>query len=157
MNTSFELSISYRQVCVFDAHLAAPFNDWSESHVAQGFSWRPGSVSFATVEEDGRIRVNVTSIGFTDLAASSAELIISVPFQVPAHGELVIGSIADEQAVQLPAGEYELVFEHGSTGGDDVWVTFRFVAVGAPVTPRILRANASLKPPVEFTMVARPA
>lgn len=51
MSTSLlikQISISYSQLCVFDPALTEPYNEWLPEHNAQGFSWRPGSVSFAT-------------------------------------------------------------------------------------------------------------
>lgn len=44
------LEVDYNQVAVFSSGLANPFNDWEERHVGQGFSWRPESVSFRTLE-----------------------------------------------------------------------------------------------------------
>lgn len=55
---SFSLEIAYGQIGVFDASLAQPFNDWTDAHVRQGFSWRSGSVSFRTLEGAGAIAVH---------------------------------------------------------------------------------------------------
>jgi Competence protein J (ComJ) len=53
------LIISHSQIAVFDPSLERPFNSWTDAHVAQGFSWRPGSVSFSTLCEWGRYDVEV--------------------------------------------------------------------------------------------------
>ncbi|MBN9391540.1 MAG: hypothetical protein J0I20_26140 [Chloroflexi bacterium] len=53
----FDFYISYSQLIIFDNELEAPFNDWRPEHVAQGFSWREGSVSFRTLEDNGSMRV----------------------------------------------------------------------------------------------------
>src|SRR5437588_2371964 len=50
----WELSIVflYGTLAIFQAGIAHPFNDWNSIHGSQGFSWRPGSVSFAAVDAD---------------------------------------------------------------------------------------------------------
>lgn len=53
--STFPLEVVYAHVAVFDARSRHPFNDWSDTHVAQGFAWRPGSVSFATLEPAGKL------------------------------------------------------------------------------------------------------
>jgi hypothetical protein len=55
----FAIEILYRQIAVFRSRLEHPFNDWTPRHVKQGFSWRPGSVSFATLVESGPHSVEV--------------------------------------------------------------------------------------------------
>ena len=46
MEVNFTLDISYSQLVVFQKGMENPFNDWENTHVDQGFAWRPGSVSF---------------------------------------------------------------------------------------------------------------
>ncbi len=153
---TFALEVSYAQLAVFDSRLANPFNDWSDSQVDQGFSWRPGSVSFATLEASGQISVIVTRSS-TDRLAEASERAIVVPFSVPAHGEVEVATITGSVPIQLPAGEYELTFEHGRSASGLMWATLAFRAVELPVKPRILRADPSLSPPAELVMTAQPA
>jgi Competence protein J (ComJ) len=152
----FIIDVSYNQVSVFDANLDDPFNDWSDEHVAQGFAWRPGSVSFGTLENAGTLAADVYRSKTFDESSSSASRVIAVPFSVPAHGNVEVASIASGVSLQLPAGEYELTFEHGI---DDrgMWACFYFRAVPATVAPRIVRADAELTPPATFVMAAQPA
>jgi hypothetical protein len=152
----FIIDVSYNQVSVFDAHLDNPFNDWSDEHVAQGFAWRPGSVSFGTLENAGTLAADVYRSKTFDESSSSASRVIAVPFSVPEHGNVEVTSIANGLSLQLPAGEYELTFEHGI---DDrgMWACFYFRAVAATVDPRIVRADAELTPPATFVMAAQPA
>ena len=54
---TFLVEISHAQLAVFDSTLTAPFNDWTDDHVKQGFAWRPGSVSFMTLDTAGTFHV----------------------------------------------------------------------------------------------------
>jgi hypothetical protein len=153
----FTIDISYNQISVFDARLADPFNDWSDDHVSQGFAWRPGSVSFGTLENAGPLAADVSRSRAFDESASSAARVIAVPFSVPEHGGVELASIASGVSLELPPGEYELTFEHGLDDGGQMWARFYFRAVEAPVAPRIIRADAELSPPDEFVMTAQPA
>jgi hypothetical protein len=148
-----EIDISYRQLAVFDTRMQNPFNDWSADHVAQGFAWRPGSVSFGTFE-DGALEVEVNRKPFDP--DSKAERVIAVPFSVP-EAELEVASIASSFAIALPAGEYELVFEHGRNE-KGMWAVLHFVPVDAPTSARIIRADDELKnPPSPLVMTATSA
>lgn len=57
MQLEFELSYTHAHIAVFEAGLSNPFNDSTPEHDAQGFSWRPGSVSFGTLDDCGQIFV----------------------------------------------------------------------------------------------------
>jgi hypothetical protein len=152
----FNLDVSYNQVSVFDAKLDSPFNDWADEHVAQGFAWRPGSVSFGTLENAGTLAVDVfRSKEFEE--SSTASRIIVVPFSVPDHGLIEVASIASGVSLELPPGEYELTFEHGIDTDGQMWATFYFRLVDTPATPRVLRADAELSPPPALVMSAPPA
>jgi hypothetical protein len=154
---TLSVEVSYAQLSVFDSTLAAPFNDWTDEHVNQGFAWRPGSVSFRTLSAAGPVLVEVVRSRTLIEGKSAGERIISVPFRVPEHGNIEIASIADGVPLQLPAGEYELIFEHGRSPDQGMWTNFYFRGVAAPVSPRIVRADAALAPPSEFVMTAEPA
>ncbi|WNZ26896.1 hypothetical protein HJG54_28635 [Leptolyngbya sp. NK1-12] len=54
---SFQLRALYNQVAVFDPSLEYPYNDWLPQHAAQGFTWRPGSVSFGTLTQSTESRL----------------------------------------------------------------------------------------------------
>ncbi|MEM6291852.1 MAG: competence protein ComJ [Myxococcota bacterium] len=133
------LDISYAQIAVFQSALADPFSDWTDRHLAQGFAWRPGSVSFATIEPSGPIEVEVVR-GGPALAASSALRIIAVPFSIAEDGAVDVTSIGDGEMLTLPAGSYRLTFEHGLRDGG-MWCRLSFEAVIGEVTPKVLRAG----------------
>lgn len=154
---AFNLNISYTQLAVFDSALSAPFNDWTDDHVDQGFAWRPGSVSFGTLESSGAICVEVFRSRVFEERTSSAERIIMVPFTVPKHGTIEIASIGSNAVLELPPGEYELTFEHGRDPEGAMWANLYFRSVESPVAPRIVRADAELNPPSILVMMANPA
>lgn len=153
----FQLEISYGQLTLFDSSLTAPFNDWTDAHVAQGFAWRPGSVSFATLGNRGSIRIEVFQSRLLDVMTSHAERIIVVPFSVPEAGAIGLASIGDGVDFSLPPGEYQVTFEHGRDARGDMWGNLYFRPVDAPAAPRILRVDADLHPPTELVMTAEPA
>jgi hypothetical protein len=142
---------------VFDASLTQPFNDWSDAHVRQGFSWRPGSVSFRTLESDGPIAVQIFQSRQLDLGTSRAQRIISVPFTVPAAGDIEVASISSAASLLLPASEYELTLEHGTSEESGMWANLYFERSLRAVAARIVRADAALEPPHTIVMTAVPA
>src|SRR5207249_8431330 len=89
------ISVSYSQLAVFDHSLERPFNEWTDRHVAQGFSWRPGSVAFRTIEEGGRHVVTVMLGAHESELAADAVRVIDVPFEIPLDGAIEIGSISE--------------------------------------------------------------
>src|SRR4051812_41838500 len=74
------LSVHASQLAVFDADIENPFNDWTDIHVAQGFSWREGAVSFRTLQEFGSIDVTFQVAASFALRPNSIRA-ISVPFR----------------------------------------------------------------------------
>lgn len=148
-----EVIVSYAQLCVFDPSLEAPYNDWTEAHVAQGFSWRPGSVSFATDSDCASTVVDVTwAEGPPDL--SDADGAITVPFVVPPSGAVEIGSVMTGVEVSLPSGHYALYF----LSPPSPVLPFRLVFVPADeVEPAVLKEGRNAKVQQGYLMVAEPA
>src|ERR1700736_970071 len=107
---SFILNISHSQICVFDSSLQEPFNNWSKRQVSQGFAWRPGSVSFGTLEEAGPALVNVQIRQQIRLNARSVRA-IQVPFDASKGGIVEVASVADSKGLEMRPGSYSLVFE----------------------------------------------
>lgn len=108
MSTSLSAQVSHGQLVIFQTALSEPFNDWSDQHISQGFSWRPGSVSFLTMTEGGQhsIEVIVTDrLGSVDPEALRA---IEVPFDVPAEQTIEIGSLIETFPLSLSTGSYLL-------------------------------------------------
>jgi len=148
------LDISYAQLAVFQSALAEPFNDWTDAYLAQGFAWRPGSVSFATIEPSGPIEVEVVR-GAPPLASSSASRVIAVPFSIAEDEAVDVASIGDGEALTLPAGSYCLTFEHGLLDDGSMWCRLSFEAVSGKVEPKVVRAG-DLAPSEPLLMDASP-
>lgn len=145
--------VSYNQICLFDAALDEPFNDWTDEHVRQGFAWRPGSVSFGMVENT-ETTVVVEAKNTVELDPSAFR-VIAVPFTVPAHSSVVVGSVGDERQIEIDAGTYRLIFELGSKHKRP-WCRFSFVADSNP-QPQIIRADLAITKHGILLMSASPA
>jgi Competence protein J (ComJ) len=153
--SNFSISVSYQQIAVFLGELDQPFNDWTERHVAQGFSWREGSVSFRT-PNDGPMCVSVgRGGGFSP--SPDAVRVIRVPFVVPSTGGVEVASIADSCELGVTPGLYGLTFECGIRSEDGMWCRLHFEPTSSPVEAEILRADAELSPGPHLLMEAKPA
>ncbi|MDI1447299.1 competence protein ComJ [Polyangium sp. 6x1] len=151
----FTTDISYSQIVVHWTGLAIPFSDWQQEHVDQGFAWRPGSVSFGTLDQ-GTADISIRRADAHGLRPDTIRAIV-VPFEVIVGDRVEVASLWDQKAVvDLPPGHYRLIFEHGLLQSGDMWCDFTFVPVAAPVTAEILRADPELSPPAEFVMTAEP-
>jgi len=156
-SVEFPILISYSQVVVFDRSLERPFNLWTDKHVAQGFSWRPGSAAFGTIAEDGRHLVTVAVDMTEGEQPLGAIRIIDVPFEVPAGDVVEIGSISDSSLLEIPAGTYRLRFEcYEPVSGEASRIRFLFVRDASP-TFQIVRADSGLSPANELLLIASEA
>ncbi|MBI5723219.1 MAG: competence protein [Planctomycetes bacterium] len=149
-------TILYAQIAVFEAGLQNPFNDWTEKHVRQGFSWRPGSVSFRTIEETGKLDVLLTRKPFA-LTGRNAIRAIRVPFTVANSGKIDIASITEAKEFEMPEGQYELIFETGKRPDGFCWAAFHFLDSQEIVSPAVLVAGSDIDPQEPFLMEAKPA
>lgn len=153
---SCSLNIAYSQICVFQQCLKNPFNEWRDEYLAQGFSWRFGSVSFATIEPDGPARVEVFSRVPFDLEAR-AQRVIRVPFEVPTDGKVQIASIGDEITLELACGIYSVTFAHGVDDGQEMWCRFVFEETKTPIFAKILKTDGQIDGNRPLLMNAKPA
>jgi hypothetical protein len=144
--------VSYSQLCVFIPQLDNPFNDWTIWHVEQGFAWRPGSVSFRTLEEVGDYAIEVIVSDEGEATDTAVVRAIQVPFTVPPMGEIAAASISDERRVSVPPGLYELRYEERPGN----LVTLTFVRSTAP-SFLIRKADRALHPAYPLLTVAEPA
>lgn len=148
----FDLDISYSQIAVFWAGLENPFNDWTNTHVEQGFAWRRQSVSFRTLDESGTAKVFVDVKEQAEVRVDTIRA-IQVPFVVPASGEIEIASITNGSKVKLIHGEYLLLFETGLNEDRTMWCAFSFVREQL-AAPAVLRADKELTPSHPLLMEA---
>ena len=104
----FEIEVLYSQIAVYWSKLEEPFNAWTAQHVDQGFSWRPGSVSFRSLVESGPHSIEVKICEHAGDVSPGAVRAIEVPFEVPDDGAVEVGSIIDSVPLNLPVGSYRL-------------------------------------------------
>jgi Competence protein J (ComJ) len=149
-----ELDVSYGQVAIFQSRLPDPFNDWQDAHVRQGFSWRPGSVSFRTLD-DGSLKVEVGQ-GTPPIEADAVR-VIRVPFTVDESGEVEVATISQAKLLELKPGTYSLTFEHGRMQQGQMWCRLYWEKVQAQVSAKVLRADPELAPEEVLLMEAQPA
>jgi len=148
------VDILYAQLCVFDPSLDRPYNTWTHEHVLQGFSWRDGSVSFATQCESPDAEIDVKTSG-SPPELSGARTAIIVPFTVPIHGVVEIGSVMAGEQIAVPAGRYALHFvEYG--GADAPAFALSFIPAD-DVVPEIVVPSETASRRAEYLMTAEPA
>lgn len=136
---------------------ALALETWTAEHVRQGFAWRPGSVSFRTLEEAGEIDIAVSLTHAVDELGSTAARIIDVPFTVPESGDIEVACITAGFPLALPSGACSLRFEHGIGKDQRMWAKLCFHPATTVVTPRIVRADAELMSPAVLLMEVLPA
>lgn len=153
----FTLEISYSQLAVFNSRLSHPFNDWTEAHVAQGFTWRPGSVSFGTLSDGGTIAIEVVTRQRYSDQTSGANRVIRVPFEVAECGDIEVASIGTSAHVVLEPGFYALTFEHGLHEETGMWARLYLEKTTDNIEAAILRADGALRPSQPLLMTAQPA
>lgn len=157
MATTIRFEVSYSQLAVFASALSQPFNDWTDQHVAQGFAWRPGSVSFRTVAEASSHLVEIEVVDRLGAVHPDAARAVEVPFEVPADGAIEIGSISETVPVTLPTGSFLLRCEFlRSTGDDGERVRLTFARTDAPRFA-VVRADTDLTVRGELLTTAEPA
>ena len=148
----FEDLVSWYTIIVHDAQFNEPYNDWTRVHSQQGFAWRPGTVSFATLD------ITPTTIevclGAEAHLRPDAIRAIRVPFDVGRLGVNVVST--NSRALQVPTGNYSLTFEQGQeNAGQRLWTVLTFVPDKHPA-PAVLRADSELSPPPTLVMTAEP-
>ena len=153
---TFPLDVSYAQIAVYATTLESPFNDWTDKHVAQGFAWRPGSVSFRTLEEAGQHSVTVAIAEHVGSVSADAVRVIDVPFDVPADERIEIASISDSEEVAIPAGRHLLRCEFLRPRGGTTLVRFTF-GTRDDAAFRIALADADLSQEGGLLTTAEPA
>ena len=153
----FRLFVSHAQLAVFRSDLQNPFNDWIDQHVAQGFAWRPGSVSFRSLVESGMHSVSVEIVDRLCSLDAAVVRAIDVPFDVPESGCIEVSSISDSIPLALAPGSYLLRCEFhapGLDGNEHVRLVF---SKGDPVGFSITRADPDLDAGKELLTTAEQA
>lgn len=157
MPASFNFDLSYGQLAIFASSLEKPFNDWTDKHVAQGFSWRPNSVSFRSLIDAGIHHVELNVQDRLGALHPEAVRVIEVPFESPKGGEVEIGSIADTVPISLPSGKFLLRCEFLAAQGkspQQVRLTF---ASGETARYAVVLADPALSDFRDLETTAEPA
>ena len=152
----FDIEIAYGLIAIFAASLENPFNDWSAEHIAQGFSWRPGSVSFRTLIDAGAHSVELTLVEHFSTPSSDAIRVIEVPFDAPADGAIEVGGVMETVPFSLAAGSYMLRCEF-YLPVESVWRVRLVFSFGDKSHFRILRADSEITITDGFLTTAQPA
>lgn len=152
---SVRVPVFYSQLAVFAYGMSSPFNDWEEQHVRQGFTWREGSVSFAVPGFVSEVDLEVT-LGRNTAPSRSMRRAIVVPFHVAGGCGVEVGSIAQTFEVEIPDGEYGLLFELAYEHGSDL-AGARFSFAEKCDAPRIIENDSTLSAVGGFLMRASPA
>lgn len=152
---NFDPLLTYSFMTVHSPNLSRPFNQWAHVHSDQGFSWRPGSVSFGTIDSNGPFPTTV-ELRKSYIPSSQAIRIIKVPFEVGPEG-IIFSDPNEGWPVLIPAGYYAVYFAIEPIG-EDVWrYTITFVPSESEVKAEIIKADNLLSPPPELLMEAEPA
>lgn len=136
MNEYISATITHSQITVFQSDVAE-FNEWDNDHVAQGFSWRPGNVSFGLPDTDNDSLVQISDQPLQqNHTTNDIERVIEVPFKIVSG--VVVGTTYDDYEFDIPAGLYQLKFTviRGYTHEDkfyDAFVIFEFTITKEPV------------------------
>lgn len=134
MIAAFLLTLLYSQVTVAVPGRARGLL-WTDDHVAQGFAWSPGFVSFGVPDHDGHVKVVIQRSSAFQATAQTLWA-VQTPFDVD-DSCLEVGTIGSEQSVSIAAGRYNLIFEArppgpGSSGDVAYIVYLHFIETPAP-------------------------
>lgn len=155
---TFDVDVVQKVLTVFEKDKLDPFETFSDPEIQQGFSWRPGSVTFFTFEDADPARVAAEfHLDEQREPSAQAERVIQVPFTVAEGKSLDVTGIyeAEERDIAVPPGDYCLVAElgHGppQAQGEDfrrLWARFTFVP--STCEAKILRVDPELDPPAKL-------
>jgi hypothetical protein len=159
MATEFSLQILYGQLAVYRPD-KPQLNLWNDSHVAQGFAWREGNVSFGIPDHDGPSLVEIDFSGERRKAAPECLRAVAVPLRVAAHGA-VLATVMDEYQLAMKPGSYRVLFEllPGITR-DEIDYAFRVRLTFTPddaASFEILKGDHELTAKEVLTKEAEPA
>lgn len=103
----FLVTILYSQISIYDDP-APDFPKWTEEHVAQGFAWRPGHVSFGVPDHNGQCRVIIKTADKFDELKDKDFRVIRVPIELTSSAWLA--TVIDEHAIPLETGTYAIEY-----------------------------------------------
>ncbi|MGZ3638978.1 MAG: competence protein ComJ [Ktedonobacterales bacterium] len=180
------IGINYSQLTICQSDLRSPFNNWTQIHSNQGFTWRSGSVSFRTFDTDNPEASVLVELRDSFIPQPLAVRIIEVPFDVGGTDAELTTPIGESWILDIPPGHYAVYFaiepelegaqgvgggwsctstsmgydadEGGTSESDAVWhYHLTFVPSAERVQAAIIRADKQLSPPSTLLMDAEPA
>ena len=102
----FNVTVTHAQVVVFERPPSA--YEWTDDHVAQGFLFSPGDVSFGVPDHDSVCRIQIYSnekFVPDDLCLWA----VQVPFEV--SGDYIhVGTVSEKREVHIDRDKYNLTF-----------------------------------------------
>ena len=153
------ITITHSQINVFDI-LEPDFNLWDNNHVAQGFSWRGGHVSFGVPDHDGQCLVETHLV--ESFPPFEEKILRAIRVPISASANLFVASTVDEYQTDIPKGDYEIEFrlslgnlEH-KTFPHTFLIDF-FFKNSTEKTFSILRKSDEMTSDKVLTTVAKPA
>src|SRR5689334_20938010 len=90
-------------IAVFRPGLKDPFNEWTDAHGRQGFSWRGESVSFLALDADDPPNIIVEFLDAYTQPMNALRVIL-VPFEVGSAG-IIVSDYFTERPVGIPKGQ----------------------------------------------------
>ncbi|ACB23171.1 competence protein ComJ [Methylobacterium radiotolerans] len=118
--TEFNVTVTHAQVVVFERPPKA--YEWTDDHVAQGFLFSPGDVSFGVPDHDGVCRIQIYSnekFVLDDLCLWA----VQIPFEV--RGDFIdVGTVSETRKVHIDRDNYNLTFSAYDGLGIDGDCTF---------------------------------
>jgi hypothetical protein len=152
---SIKLPVLYSQLAIFSADMEAPYNDWRDRHVAQGFSWRRNSVSFAVPA--GILELDIAIREVSELKAErEADRVIAVPLEIGGGRGAELGNVIDTIPISLDDGIYSVCFALFLDAGRSSGRAEILIAPGE-CEPAILVADSALRIPSVLLMDAEAA
>lgn len=103
-----DVRLTGREVTVCWAAIPSPFFVWNERQLGQGFAWRPGTVSFRTLDADGPHDIRICLVRGEPPLPPRAVRVIEVPFLLPVANGIEVGGRLDTRMLALRAGSYVL-------------------------------------------------
>jgi hypothetical protein len=152
---TFKTDIYYSQLSVFQNGLENPFNDWNDTHINQGFSWRDGSVSFGTLSDDEECEITVRVTESLAIDTDDVIRAILVPFYIGNNG-IEVGSVMETIVIDIEEGNYGLLFTVKRTVNGLTNYSFDFIK-SDNFKANIILADDELNPPAVLLMEAEPA
>ena len=132
----------------------------ADGEIAQGFSWRPTTLTFYVFEECDVTSHVVAEFCLAERAEPSAkaERVIRVPFALGESDRLKVMEVRDSWTadIDVPAGDYCVTFELGHADREaspercELWARFTFVP--GTCEAEIVRADPGLKPPARLVI-----